>query len=64
MCIRDSYWALLSLIVVIRFEVFQFQTLRYISNSPWFVKNDAISRGLKVTSLTEFVRTLAFNLFI
>ena len=58
-----AYWSLLSADVVARMEAFQSRTLRQISSSPWFVRNDVIRRGLKVPSLDEFVRSLAYRLF-
>ena len=58
-----AFWVLLSPSVVACLKVFQSRTLLYISNSPWFVRHDAIRRGLKVPSLTEFVRSLALKLF-
>ena len=56
-----AFWVLLNPSVVAHLEAFQSRTLRYIS--PWFVINDVIRRGLKVPSLTEFVRYLVLNLF-
>lgn len=46
-----------------RLEGFQSRTLRYISNSRWCVRNYGIRAGLKITSLEEFVRYLALNVF-
>ena len=59
----SAFWSLLSPSVIARLEAFQSRTFRYISSSPRFVRNDAIRRGLKVPSLTEFIQSLALNLF-
>ena len=55
--------AILTLYVVHGLESFDFKTLSYISNSPWFVRNDAIRRRFQIFSLDEFVRSFAIKLF-
>ena len=62
MYVVPAFWSLLAPNVA-RLEAFQSRTVCYISNSPWYVKNDAIKRGLKITSLDGFMRTLSYNLF-
>ena len=42
-----AFWSLLSPSVVACMEVFQPRTHRYITSSPWFVRNYTIKRGLK-----------------
>ena len=58
-----AFWTQLAPDVVKRLEAFQSITLRLISGSPWYVKNDSIRRGLKIPSLDGFARTLTFNFF-
>ena len=58
-----AWWSLLSTTNRCRLEAFQSRTLRSLTGSPWFVRNDVIRRGLRVPTLTSFVRSLALTLF-
>ena len=58
-----AWWPLLSATNRRRLSTFQNRTLRSLSGSPWFVRNSAIHRGLRVPTLEAFVWSLASNLF-
>ena len=50
-------------ICFLRAETFQYWIPRYNSNSPWFVHNYAVERGLQDLSLDRFVCSLMHRLF-
>lgn len=46
---------------ITRLEMFQSRILCYVQSSPWFVRNDAIRWGLKITTLSTFMCSLVLN---
>lgn len=46
-----------------KIQIFQSKVLRTISNSPWFLRNDALHKDFQLPTITENITKLAINFF-